>query len=357
MLKNLRLTNIVLVEFSSIVFHNGFNILSGESGSGKSAIMNALNLIAGDRCDASLIRRGTEKGIVEAVFDISQLPEVFNLLDQAGIDLDDKNEIFIRREINSSGKSRAFINNQLAQLSLLRSVSSYLFEIISQHANQKLLSLDYHRDVLDLFGDLNASITLFQNNFNEETATSDLLDKLIKSESQRLREIEVCKIEIEELLEANLKEDEEEELFAEYTLLINADSLLQKVNDLSHVLDNEKVGVLNSLNRHKSTFDQLIQLEPTLKPLALAYENARLELEDVAHTLGIYQGKIEHNPEKAAKINERLNIVNRIKRKYGATVNEVHEFLRNSEIKLVTLENTSHEIQDLQEKLKNYTYI
>lgn len=350
-IKELRLTNIVLVESISIPFSDGFNVLSGESGSGKSAIINALNLIAGDRSDTSVIRRGADKAIVEAIFDVSGHRQIEHLLDEAGIDHEHGNELYIRRELNSAGKSRAFINNQLAQLTLLRQVTSHLFEIVGQHANQKLLSTDYHRQVIDLYGKLERDVSEFTDCLEEELQTKAKLDNLIQSESQRLRRIEILKVESDEIAEGNLKEGEEEELFAEYTMLTNAEELLQKTNDILRALTNEKGGALVHLNRLRSTFDQLIRLSPNLAETAGSFENARIELEEVSHTIQRYESHIEHNPEKTNVINTRLEAINKLKKKYGPTIAEVQTYLESARNELVTLENADADIEMLQEKL------
>src|SRR5262249_9279665 len=146
----------------------------------------------------------------------------------------------IRREMTSAGKSRAFINDQLAQLTLLRQVSNFLFDVVGQHANQKLLSLDYHRQSVDLFGDLLPKVSFFAISWYEENSCRETLQKLIHSEAQRLREMEICRMEIEEIEECSLKEGEEEELFSEYTQLSQADELMQKANDLTRMLSNDK---------------------------------------------------------------------------------------------------------------------
>jgi DNA repair protein RecN (Recombination protein N) len=351
MLKELRLTNIVLVESAVLVFASGFNILSGESGSGKSAIMNALNLIAGDRSDTSIIRRGSEKGTVEAVFDIDAIPLLHQFLNESGIEHEPSSELFIKRELSASGKSRAFINNQLAQLSLLKQVSAFLFDIVGQHANQKLLSLDYHRQALDAYGDLQEDCTAFAVCWDKEMHVRTSLEKLIHSEAQRMRDIEICRMEIEELLQANLKDDEEE-LFAEYTQLSNADELAQKTGEISRALDGEKGSVLALLSRQKNPFEQLALLAPSLSEIAAAFENALLELQEVAHSLRTFESRIEHNPARAAELNERLELIAKLKRKYGATVPEMQNYLIQSQQKLTYLENADVEIEELQQQLK-----
>lgn len=351
MLKALHLTNIVLVESAHIEFEKAFNVLSGESGSGKSAIMNALNLIAGERSDLSYIRRGAEKGIVEAVFDIENIPALIKLLEETGIDHEAGNELLIRRELSTTGKSRAFINNQLAQISLLKQVSEHLFEIVGQHANQKLLSLDYHRHALDLYGDLTKEVAAFFQSWDHELQIEHTLQQLINSEAQRIRDCEVCRMEIEELEEANPIEGEEEELFAEYTQLSNADELLQKSGDLNRLLTGEK-GVLQALNRQKANFTQLVRLAPSLADSLTSYENTLLELDEVARALSIFEARIENNPERADKINNRLELFAKLKRKYGSTLSDINAYLKNSREKLKNLENADDQIAHLKEQLK-----
>lgn len=352
MLKELRLNNIVLVETATIPFAPHFNVISGESGSGKSAIMNALSLIAGERSDTSAIRRGAEKGSVEASFDIESLPELYQLLHASGIDHEPGNELFIRRELASNGKSRAFINNQLAQLCLLKQVSDLLFDIVGQHANQKLMSLEYHRKAIDLFGSLQQEAKAFADCWEEEMQTRQTLDQLISTEAQRLRDIEICRMEIEELEQANLKEGEEETLFAEYTALSNADELAQKVGDLTRMLNGEKIAVLSLLSRQKVTFEQLSQLAPTLSETATSYNNVLIELEDIAHTLRNFESRIEHNPSRADELNKRLELISRLKRKYGNTIEEINSYLKQAQERLYALENADTEIESLKESVQ-----
>lgn len=355
MLKELRLTNIILVESAEIFFAPGFNVLSGESGSGKSAIINALNLIAGDRSDASLVRRGAEKGIIEAVFEIDRITTLIPMMDQAGIDHESGNDLIIRREIFTSGKSRAFINNQSAQLTLLRQISDHLFEIVSQHANQKLLSLDYHRQTLDLFGNLQANVRAFTQCWEEETRTRHELEQLISSEAQRLREIEVCRMEIEEIEESNLKEGEEDSLFIEYSQLSNAEDRAQKVGEINRVLTSEKIAVLAHLARQKSVFEHLLRLDSSLAETAATFHNVFIELQEISHILQNYENRIEHNPQKISQLNERLILINRLKKKYGPTIEEIHTYLKHSKDKISRLENADACIERLQNQLKHLT--
>lgn len=353
MLKQLHISNIILIESAEIHFEKGLNVLSGETGSGKSAIMDALSLAAGERTDIGLIRKGAERAVVEAIFDIDHIPSVSEALDEAGIDHRKGEELIIRREINASGKSRAFINSQLAQIGLLRKVSCDLLDIIGQHANQRLLSTDQHRKIVDIYGGLESKRNVFSQSWDEENAIKHQLNGLITTEAQRLRDIEVCRMEIEEIQNAALKDGEDEELFSEYSLLTNAGDLARNVNEVSQALSGEKNSILATLSKQRMNLENLRRIDPSLEETVKSYENALLELQEIAYTLRNYQSRIEHNPDRADQINERLTLINRLKRKYGSTVADIQTYLKQSQEKLHSLENADVQIEELKTRLKD----
>lgn len=351
MLKQLRIQNIILIEREEIPFELGFNVLSGETGAGKSAIMHALSLILGERADSTIIRKGEDKGVVEAVIDIDRIPHLHKLLEDSGIDHHKGDDLIIRREISASSKSRAFINNQMAQQALLRKVGESLVDMIGQHANQRLLSIEMHRDILDLFAELQDAVKVFGRSWEEENAIRSKLEKLINSESERIRTAEVCRMELEEIEEGKLKEGEDEELFAEYTLLSNSEELADKSHAILQALNGEKSGVLPLLNRQKSNFDSLSAMDPSLDELSKTYTTALIELQEVAYSLNQYRSRVEHNPQQTAKINARLSLIARLKKKYGATISEIQNYQEKVKEKLRGLEGTDEEIEELGKKL------
>jgi DNA repair protein RecN (Recombination protein N) len=351
MLKLLRIQNLILVETTEIDFTAGFNVISGETGSGKSALLAALSLLAGERADSSLIRRGKEKGVVEASFDIDNHPMIISVLESFGIDHDFGSELLIRREITLNEKNRCFVNHQIVQIKILRELCQPLLEIVGQHANQKLLSLEKHAEILDLFGELEQDVSAFRKSWQKENAYSTQLKELIDHESQRLREIEVCHMELEELDEARLKVGEDEELFAEYTLLTHAKERCEKVKTILDGLTGEKQSVLQVLSRHKHSFDELIKLDPALEESLKAYEAARLELQEVAYTLRNRLSHIENNPERTALINERMTLIARLKRKYGSSIEEIFTYQAQLIMRLEQLEHTDVKIDELRHEL------
>ncbi len=352
MLKRLHISNLILIESATLDLTTGLNILTGETGSGKSAIMHALSLAAGEKSDIGMIRRGCDKGLVEALFDIDNLPSLVKTLKEAHIEHEPGEELIIRREIHSSGKSRAFINNQTVQAALLRQIGEQLINIAGQHANRWLLTIDKHREILDTFGDLNGEIAHFAKSWQQENGVRKELDTLISHESQRLREIEVCRMELDELEEARIKEGEEEELYAEYTLLTSAEERATRANEINQSLMNEK-GILGLMNRQKSVLDQLVTLDNDLEETGKAFENCRIELQEVSYTLRNYLSRIDHNPARTSAVNDRMALLTRIKRKYGATIEEVQSYRQKTEEKLALLENADIRIEDLKSELAN----
>jgi len=351
MLKELHITNIILVESAKITFQDGLNVITGETGAGKSAVMQALSLIAGSRSDAGVIRKDAEKGSIEAIFSIDAIPNLIQILENAGIEHNPEEDMIVRREISSVGKSRAFINNQMVQLSLLRTVGDLLMDLIGQHANQNLRTVDHHRKLVDVFGNLEKEVSEFSDSWAKENALAQKLEALINSEAQRLRDIEVCCMELEELNEASVKEGEDEILFAEYSLLVNSEDLVQKTNSLLQTLTGEKQSVISALNRQKAAFEGIIKIDPTLSEAEKSYQNVILELQEVAYTLTAYQSRIEYNPAKIQELNDRLTLINNLKRKYGPTILDVQQYKKKIEDKLENLENADAQIEDLKTEL------
>ncbi|MBA3720998.1 MAG: DNA repair protein RecN [Parachlamydiaceae bacterium] len=352
MLKHLRLQNIILVEQADIPFGEGLNIISGETGAGKSAIMKGLSLAVGDRSDTGMIRKGCDKGIVEAIFDVDAHPAIHALFIEAGVDHEPSQELIIRRELNASGKSRIFINNQLAQLSFLRKLGILLTRIVGQHANQQLFSVDYHRDVLDLHGDLSLLLQKFKKSFELENSIRKGLESLIQQESQRLRDIDICQRELEELDEACLKEGEDEDLFAQYSLLVNSKELAEKAYEVNQNISGERQSILANLNRTKLILDSLAQLDPNIKETSQSFQNAVLEIQEVAHTIRRYQSSVQNDPERLNTINDRLTLINKLKRKYGETVDQINAYMAETRERLDKLQNAESQIEDLQKQLK-----
>ena len=313
--------------------------------------MSGLNLALGERSDTNIIRRGSEKGIVEAIFDIEGLNVLIAFLEDSGIEHEPNQELIIKREISISGKSRVFINNQQTQLQLLKKVGILLAQFVNQRANQQLFSQDYHREVLDLYADLTPLVKDYKTSYLNEKSMREQLNTFIRQEAQRLREIAICQTEITELEEAQLKEHEDEEIFAEYTVLVNSKELMEMAHEINQSLSGERQSVLNILNRNKLCLDSIAAMDSKLLEPASAFHNALLEIQEVSYTLRKYAGSLNHQPDRLNEINERLALINRLKRKYGSTIQEIQVYIEEAKNKLNDLENRETQIEELQLQL------
>lgn len=352
MLKTLKVSNIVLIDHAEISFEKGFNVLTGETGSGKSAILGAMSLISGTRADTNLLRRGAAKGLIEAAFEINGHQDLLNLLQTAGIDHDPEEDLILRREVSETGKSRAFVNNQFAQLALLKKIGEHLLEFVGQHANQRLTSLEEQRAILDLYGGSKELSLEFQRNFQTEQILIREVERIKTTESERLRRIEACQRELEELEEAALREGEEEELFSEYSRLTHSVELAKCSREISEVLLEGEKPVLPQLLRLKANFDELIAHDPSLKETAALFLSAVIELEETANSISHYGETIEYHPQRVEELNLRITFLNKLKRKYGPTVEDVLAYERETKQRLLELEKEDSKIEELEAEIK-----
>lgn len=351
-LKALKIQNIILVDHAEIEFESGFTVISGETGSGKSAVLEALQLVLGSRGDTSLIRQGCEKAIAEAVIELTQNHPAIALLESKGIECEDSAVLILKRELGINGKSRGFINHQPAQISLLKELGDLLFEIVTQNASQKLLSPDHHRTLLDLYGGLRDQAADFERKWQEQQALSFVLDELKRKLPQKLRECETCSREIEEIEEARLKEEEEESLFAEYSLLTSSEERSSLSDQVERTLGSER-GILVQLKSLKAPLQKLLQLEPAFSSEWEQYQSLTLEAEELLHTIRQYKLKAEADPERLQHLNERLTLISKMKKKYGASLEEIQNYLRDRKTALIQWEALDEEIALKEEALSN----
>lgn len=357
MIKLLKIRNLVLIDEAEIVFEKGLNVLTGETGAGKSAILHALAMIQGDKIDTSILRKGAEKGSVEALFSIESAPHIVHLLDESGIepldhDISGFHEIVIKREIQSNGRSRAFINNQIVQASLLVKITEQLFEIIGQHANQSLRTPEQHRQLLDTFGEITPLYSLYRASWNEKNRISHELQNLVSKESERIRALEISQTEIEEIDEAKLKEEEDETLFQEYTLLCSAEERAKKLDEILETLQGERTALLPQLRRCGALSSELAEMDNHLHEVETILDSSFIELEEVFYTLRNYRSHVDINPQRSAEIDQRLTLINKLKRKYGQTVSEILAYRNSREQFINELTNADQKIEELKELLK-----
>lgn len=345
MITRLFIRNLVLIEEVTVHFGPGLNILSGETGAGKSALLSALGLMVGRRGDSSLVRKGADKAIVEAVFDIDRLEGVKQALSDGGISFAEGDDLIILRELHANGKGRIFINNQVASSQFLKTVGEMLVSVVSQHANQNLFSLDYHRRALDLFGGL--QVQHFADEWEKEKKLAHELEELRQSEAARAQNLKRLVGEAEEIAAAKVKEGEEEELFAEYTRLIHVEDIANYCQELSDALNGDE-GSLSQLKHLKRTFDKLLALDAHFKGSVEAFQGIICELQEIAFDLEKGASQSAADPERLGQINERLTLLAALKKKYGADIAAYEKKLQED---MAKLEGADIELEELAAEL------
>lgn len=350
MLLELHIQNFVIFESLSVPFSHGLNVLTGETGSGKSAIMGALRLIGGEKADTDCIRHGCSKASIEALFSPPKA-ELAHLLEESGIEYVEEEPLLIRREIGSSGKGKIYLNHQPILLSLLKTIAPYLFEMVTQHANQLLFSTDAHRHIVDTFGEITSLAKAYAQCWDVEKQLIEDQEKLRLQNSERERLISRYESEVEELKSAKLVEGEEEELFSEYTKLTNADELASLLDQIDEELTGDNQPIIPALTRHQSMLEKLAHLDPSCSEFTAAYKNIVSELKEASYSLRKYRSGVDHNPAQAAALNDRLVTITKMKRKYGPTVAEAAAYLKKAEEQLALLQGADERLETLEKEI------
>ena len=321
MLKGLYITNLALVEKANLEFLPGLNILTGETGAGKSMIIDAVNLVLGGRGSTELIRAGAEKALVEGIFDIAEQENLKGKLEEAGLELEQDGTLILSREISGAGKSTCRINGRVTPLSLLKELGQYLIDIHGQHDHQSLLKPEKHLVLLDNFGDMDFQGTQggYRQLFRELRGIEAQLAELRLNEQEKARLLDLLAFQKEELDGAKVQPDEDSKLDEERNILASGEKLANLANEaydtlyVGSVKDNPVLeglgGVMNRL-REIATIDNRIQ------ELAETVENAYYQLEDVASQLLTYKEQIEFNPHRLDEVEERLNLLGRLKKTF-----------------------------------------
>ncbi len=352
MLKELQIQNLILVEKATLSFSCGLSVFSGETGSGKTAILHALNLVLGMRTDTSIIRHGQEKASATASFDLKKNSPVFIALNEAGVEITDDEDLVIKREMTSLGKSKAFINNQLVQSSLLKQIAPLLVDIVQQHASQKLFETAYHRQIIDQFGKYSKLLEeVSQAYFDLENLKSELkvLEERIQNESQLKMSWQAA---YQEISEAKLIHPREEDiLFEEYEKLSKSKELFDVLNFSYETLVEQDSSVMSTL---KSLLMQLKKMKLShaeFNELIEQFEGSIEQLGETTFSIRRFKDNLEENPERLFEINERLKLLKSLCKKFGPTLEEVIKKREEFQAKLQSCENSDDFKKELLEKI------
>lgn len=317
-LRDLVVRNFAIIRQFQVSFHTGLNVLTGETGAGKSILVGAVNLILGSRASQEMIRTGADEATVEAVFSVSDHRGVRGRLEAWG--MDGGEEIVIRRSIHRSGRNRVFVNGQLATLQQLQQLAEGLISISGQHEHQLLLDVERHMGLLDAFGGLEPLCRETGGLFSEWSEAGEALRKLRRFKEEQAAHIEWVRFQLQELEAAALKPDEDILLERERNLLKNAATLVEAAETAHQALYTGRGAVLEQLALIEKNLDTLKRIDPAQDYLQEHLEQGRIHLEELAHALQQYAHRISFDPQRLAAVEDRLAVLGRLGKKYGGSV-------------------------------------
>ena len=350
MLAELRLENYAVIDNVVVEFSAGLNLLTGETGAGKSILIDALSLLLGDKASADVIRTGAERAVVAAVFDSegSALRAIEEILENNGLDSEGAS-LILRREIAGGGKGRVFVNNQPATVAVLKQMAPHLAVVHAQ--NESILNFDAaaRQELLDAY----AAVELKEVSaaFAQWKGICERIAELEQDEADRMRLLDLWNFQCREIEEARLQAGEDERLGVEKGVLANAEKIYSAAIHAFDLLYEGDGSTSSSLRAAQKHLEELARYEPKFQEARTALESARISVEDVGATLRDYAGGIHASPERLAELEERLVLLDRLKRKYGSTLENVIVFGEETRRKLNEMENKDQVLLELRGKL------
>lgn len=353
MLQSLYLENIALIEKLGIELFPGFNVLTGETGAGKSIIIDAVNFVLGERTSRDLIRNGAARAKVEAVFNLNEGDAAFAALDALGIEYDG-NELILSRELSAAGRNACRVNGTLVPVASLKSVSDTLVDIHGQHEHQALLDAENHISYLDAYCHAE-SLPIIEKIDAIVSRRSELMLKRnsgFASEREREREMDMLRYQIEEIASANLEAGEEERLNAEKTVLLNAERIRTALETAHMALSGAEEGsALSAIDTARRSMRDIAALNKDYEALGDKIEELYYAAEDISFVLRDTSENVESDMQRLEEIEQRLKLISDLKRKYGRTVEDVIDFGKDAGTKLNELENAEALAAELDAKL------
>jgi DNA repair protein RecN (Recombination protein N) len=346
MLLELVVENYAVVERLRVHFHPGLNLLTGETGSGKSIVVDALSLLLGSRASADMIRTGEPRARVAGIFDVRDQAGIRKLLEPAGLEVED-GELLIEREILAGGKSRAFVGSRPVSAALLKDLAPHLADIHGQHDQQLLFSSDAQRDMLDAFGGHRELLDHAAAVYAQWRQTAGELEEMESSEQQKLRLLDLWSFQRKEIEGAALRADEETALENERRVLQNVQRLQEAAETAWAAVYDSPESALSLTRTAGKRIEELCRIDSSLDALREQVKAADLSLQEVAYGLRDYLSGLEANPGRLEEVETRLAAIDKLKRKYGQSIPEILAFLDDVRGKIDAVENAGERIEEL----------
>jgi DNA repair protein RecN (Recombination protein N) len=349
-LKSLLIKNYALIEEVEVEFESGLNIITGETGAGKSILIDALSLVLGDRANSDVIRRGAEKAVVEALFDVSGNRRVKSFIQAQDLEIQD--DLILRREISAKGHNRCFVNDTPVTLSIMQSLGDMLVDLHGQHDHQSLLRTETHIDLLDDFGGLAGLKEEYEASYGRLTLLFAELEEL-QSKERLLRERkDLYEFQIQEIDALTPQRGEEETLEAELRILENSEKLFEATSNLHQLLYEGEQAVYDQIVLARNQLEDLSRIDKAFEEIRNECASAVAIISEVAKFIQSYNSKIEFNPERLEQIRDRLGKLALLKKKYGGSVDAVIEHRQKIGREFALAENFEGEIVKLNDRIE-----
>jgi DNA repair protein RecN (Recombination protein N) len=345
MLEELRIKNFVLIEDLNVSFGKGLNILTGETGAGKSILIDAISGVLGEKMTTDMIRAEADRATLEGVFDISESAHIKTALDDAGIDCAE-DLLILRRELYSSGKGRCFANSTQIPVAKMKEIADGLLDIHGQNEHQNIMRVSAHRELLDSFAGNHDLVEAVRTLHSELQGIRESIDSFEMDEKEKERRTEYLSFVVKEIADAKLQKNEEEELREESNLLSNAEKIFSHVNQASDLIKGEG-GVVSRLKKAEQSLSAIAEIDPQIGEQLENLRQAFYSIEDCGNFLRGYESSINFSPSRINEVEERLSLIGSLKKKYGATIPEVLATAEKSKAELDAISSGDEKIEKL----------
>ncbi len=346
--------NYAVVERVRVRFGAGLNLLTGETGSGKSIVVDALGLLFGGRASAEMVRSDAQRARISGIFELPQSEALAALLESAGVEAED-GELLVEREILAGGKSRAFAGSRPVTAALLRDLAPFLGDIHGQHDQQLLFSPDIQLRMLDEYAGAQAAVRRVGDLYRRWEKCSEEIAELDRNEQEKLRLLDLWSFQRSEIEAASLKPNVDLELESERAILKNVGRLQDGANAAYNALYDDASSVSTQLRVALKKLDELCRVDPAMSALLESLRGAEIAVDEASDTLRHYLDKLEADPARLEEIETRLESIDRLKRKYGKSVEEILEFLRTVSAQIEAVENAGERRAQLERELTGLT--
>jgi DNA repair protein RecN (Recombination protein N) len=352
MLSELHIENFAIISRLDLSFKPGLTIFTGETGAGKSIIIDAVGAILGSRAEATMVRAGADRALIEARFEIPDEVHraIWQILEREALQ-EEAELLTLGREIRNNGRSIARVNGRSVNVSILNELSEYLVDVHGQSEHLSLLHIRQHLGLLDSYAHVEQELETYQEKYYQLMQVRKQLNELRKAESDAARQIDILKYQIDEIEAARLQEGEEDELRAERTRLANAEGIASTVHEAVQILDEgtpESPGVSDLVGQVTSLLNNLSRLDSQQGKLSERAQNVLDDLTDLAASLRNYLETVEFNPKRLDQVEERLHLIQLMKRKYGESILAVLRFVEQAKAQLESITHASEHILELE---------